>query len=75
VPDHITPITLPPYSPERNPVENLWHDLHEHHWANRAYEDYDAIRQAACDAWQAACLTEQTIQSICRVSSIEGVES
>ena len=48
VPVNMTLIALPPYSPELNPVENLWHYLPSHHWANRAYNDYDAIRQAAC---------------------------
>jgi len=28
-------IQLPPYSPELNPVENLWHYLRAHHWSNR----------------------------------------
>ena len=68
VPDNITLITLPPYSPELNPVENLWHYLRSHHWSNRAYEDYDAIRHAACDAWQATCLDEAIIKSVCAVS-------
>lgn len=70
VPANITPITLPPYSPELNPVENLWHYLRDHYWANRAYDDYDAIQKAACDAWQATCLSEKTIRSVCGVSYI-----
>lgn len=36
VPDNITVIPLPPYSPELNPMENLWHYLRSHYWANRA---------------------------------------
>ncbi len=67
-PDNITLITLPPYSPELNPVENLWHYLRSHHWANRAYDDHDALHQAACDAWQATCLNEDIIKSVCAVS-------
>lgn len=66
IPDNITPITLPPYSPELNPIENLWHYLRSHHWSNRKYDDYDALRQAGCDAWQATCLNEETIQSVCK---------
>jgi len=68
VPANITLITLPPYSPELNPVENLWHYLRDHHWANRAYDDHDALHQAACDAWRATCLDEDLIKSVCRVS-------
>ena len=30
VPDNVTIIQLPPYSPELNPIENLWHYLKSH---------------------------------------------
>jgi transposase len=43
-------VTLPPYSPELNPIENLWHYLKSHFWSNRAYDDYDALEQSAVDA-------------------------
>ncbi len=32
---NVTLVSLPPYSPELNPVENLWHYLRSHHWSNR----------------------------------------
>lgn len=70
VPDNITLVPLPPRSPELNPVENLWHYLRSHYWANRAYEDYDGLRHAACDAWQHVCLDRQTIQSVCRADYV-----
>jgi len=47
VPTNITIIPLPPYSPELNPIENLWHYLRSHYWSNRTYEDYDALADAA----------------------------
>lgn len=31
VPASLTPVALPPYSPELNPIENLWHFLKSHH--------------------------------------------
>ncbi len=65
VPTNITLITLPPYSPELNPIENLWHYLKSHHWSNRVYEDYNALFDAAEDAWRAVCLTPSNIQTIC----------
>lgn len=70
VPSNITLIALPPRSPELNPVENLWHYLRSHHWANRAYRDYDDLRLAACDAWQKVCLVPQTIKSVCRTDYV-----
>jgi DDE superfamily endonuclease/Winged helix-turn helix len=36
VPRNLSLIRLPRYSPELNPVENVWHYLRSHHWSNRA---------------------------------------
>lgn len=65
VPENITVLRQPPYSPELNPVENLWHYLRSHHWSNRNYRDLDAVEAAAMDAWAKVCLNPETIQSIC----------
>ncbi len=43
LPDGITVLLLPPYSPELNPTENLWHYMRSHYLSNRIYEDYDAL--------------------------------
>ena len=66
IPDNITIIPLPAYSPELNPVENLWHYFRSHYWPNRAYADYDDLRQAAIQAWQKAALDPEIIKSVCR---------
>ncbi len=68
VPDNITLLALPAYSPELNPIENLWHYLKSHYWSNRAYADYDALEQAALDAWQHAALNPQLMKSVCATS-------
>lgn len=65
VPPNITLLPLPPYSPELNPVENLWHYLRSHYWSLRAYRDYEALKDAAVDAWRKVCLLPELIQSIC----------
>ena len=65
VPPNVTIIELPPYSPELNPIENLWHYLRSHYWSNRSYEDYDALLDAANEAWKDACLNTKIIQSVC----------
>lgn len=67
VPKNITLLSLPPRSPELNPMENLWHYLRSHHWSNRCYADYDALREAACDAWQTSCLDAELVQGVCAV--------
>ncbi len=68
IPDNITIVSLPAYSPELNPVENLWHYLRSHYWSNQTYADYDELRLAAIDAWQKAALNPELIQSVCRIS-------
>ena len=73
VPENVTIVPLPPYSPELNPVENLWHYLRSHYWANRIYADYDALRYAAVDAWQKAALNPDIIQSVCRAPYTERI--
>jgi transposase len=65
VPANVTLIYLPPYSPELNPTENLWHYLRSHHWSNRQYEDYAALHIAAREGWRAVCLDPEKIKSVC----------
>ena len=66
-PANITLLNLPPYSPELNPVENLWHYLRSHHWSNRKYDSVDDLFDAAEIAWRNVCLCPETIRSVCRV--------
>jgi transposase len=51
VPDCITLVPLPAYSPELNPVERIWEYLKERYLSHRLLDDYDAIVDAACCAW------------------------
>lgn len=41
---------LPAYSPELNPVEELWRQLEEV-LGNRVFEDVEAVRRAVLDIW------------------------
>ena len=51
VPDNITLLHLPPYSPELNPVENVWAFLRGNKLSNRIFNSYEAIVEACCEAW------------------------
>jgi transposase len=51
VPDNITLLPLPPYSPELNPVERVWAHLRSHYLSNRIYLDYDDLFTTTADAW------------------------
>lgn len=65
VPANVSVVQLPAYSPELNPVENLWHYLKSHFWSNRVYGDYEALETAAMEAWQRAVLDAPLMQSVC----------
>ncbi len=71
VPTNITLLPLPPYAPELNPVENLWHYLRSHHWSLRVYRDYEALKEAAVTAWRAVCLVPALVRSVCAAPYIE----
>jgi transposase len=75
VPANVTLIQLPPYSPELNPVENLWHYLKSHFWSNRAYADYAELEQAAIDAWQQAVLNANLMKSVCSAPYAQSASS
>ena len=51
VPPNLTLLHLPPYAPELNSAENIWEYLRKNKLANRLYEDYRAIVDACCQAW------------------------
>ncbi len=51
MPKNIIPIFLPPRSPELNPVENIWRFMRDNWLSNRIFENYEAIVDACCDAW------------------------
>ena len=53
VPDTLTLLPLPSYSPELNPVENIWQYLRQNFLSNRVYDDEEAIVDACCTAWNA----------------------
>ena len=64
VPDNITLIPLPPYSPELNPVENIWQYLRQNKLANTVFEDYDTIVDKCCEAWNFFANNESAVASI-----------
>ena len=64
VPANITPILLPSRAPELNPVENVWQYLRSNWLSNRVFETYDAIIDAACEAWMKLIARPETITSI-----------
>ena len=64
VPGNITLLSLPPYSPELNPMENVWHYLRENILCSRVWGTYDDIVDACSTAWRFLIDDPQRIRSI-----------
>jgi len=64
LPDNISLLSLPPYAPELNPVENIWAYLRANKLAISVFETYDQIVDACCEAWNLLAKYPSTIRSI-----------
>ena len=75
VPDNISLLHLPPYSPELNPQENIWQYLRQNFLSNRVFATYHHIVAACCDAWNALVTEPDRIRSIATRSWIRTVNA
>ena len=64
IPDTMTVRTLPPYSPQLNPVENIWDDMREKFFANIVFESMDAVENKISEACLHYEENTETVQSI-----------
>ncbi len=64
VPDNITILHIPPYSPELNSQENIWQYLRNNYLNNRIFKDYDAVVEACALAWNKLLAETGRISSI-----------
>ena len=51
LPENLTLLHLPPYSPELNPAELLWRELRQRYLSNRVYANLEELGQALGQAW------------------------
>jgi hypothetical protein len=64
VPENISLLPLPRYSPELNPMENVWEYLRANKLCNRVWNSYDAIVHACKNAWDFLVNDPERIRSI-----------
>ena len=64
VPDNISLLHLPPYSPELNPVETVWDYLRSNKLSNSVFDTYDTIVNRCCDAWTWLTADPDRIRSV-----------
>jgi len=65
IPDNIHLMPLPPYSPELNPMEQVWQQLRKIKLSNTNFKDYDHIVDSCCEAWNCFCDDEGAIENLC----------
>ncbi len=75
VPDNVSLVPLPAYSPELNPVERVWLYLRERYLSHRLHTDYNAVVDACCRAWNALTAETGRIRSLCAYPYLEQVTS
>jgi hypothetical protein len=68
VPGNVTLLELPPYSPELNPVERIWHYLRSHWLANSVFRSLADIMDACETAWNRFAADHGVIRSLCAVA-------
>ncbi len=71
VPGNVSLIRLPPYAPELNPIENLWHYLRSHHWSNREYRGYEGLKEEAVRSVRAVCQDVERLKTICNAEYLK----
>jgi len=70
VPENITIVLLPPYSPQLNPVELIWRYLRQRYLSNRAYADGEALEDAVAEAWSRFVSESERIVRMCSLDWI-----
>ena len=58
-------IKLPPYSPELNPIEQVWSWLRQHVLANRSFQSYGDIADACIGLEALYCRCRSGLMSLC----------
>jgi len=64
VPANISIISLPAYSPELNPQENIWEYLKNNYLSNKIFESAENLLDACCSAWNSLSQEAGRIRSI-----------
>lgn len=62
---NVSIMKLPPYSPELNPIEQVWQWMRQNSLANRCFQGYTDIMNACCAAWESFRESTERIKSIC----------
>ena len=65
VPENLSLVFLPPYSPELNPIERLWLHLRDNRLSHRVFRTTEEIVDSCCAAWNWLLGETGRIRSLC----------
>ncbi len=72
IPENISFIQLPPYSPELNPTEHIWDEVREKWFKNKVFKDLDAVEDTLVIALIAL---ENDSNSVSNITGFEWIKS
>ncbi len=75
MPDNVSLVFLPPYSPELNPVERVWLYLRERFLSHRLFADLGAVIDGCCDAWNRLVAETGRIASLTDYTYLQSVRT
>ena len=62
IPHNIEIIPLPPYTPEMNPIEQIWKEIRKRGFRNEIFQTLEKVVDRLCDTIRA--LSAETVKSI-----------
>lgn len=62
VPDQITILHIPPYTPEMNPIEQIWHELRTKGFRNEVFSTLEKVVDRLCETINH--LSNDTVMSV-----------
>jgi len=71
---NVTLIKLPPYSPELNPIEQVWQWLRQRCLSNRVFKGFDDIVEQVSNAWNVFIESKSRIKQMCHRDWIQLVK-
>jgi transposase len=75
VPENLSVVFLPPYSPELNPIERLWLHLRDNRLSHCVFQTTGEILDTCCDAWNWLLGQTGRIRSLCSYPWLERVSN
>ena len=63
IPENIELMFIPPYTPELNPIEQIWKEIREKGFANEVFPTLEHVIDRLCETINN--LTKEVIKSIC----------